>query len=168
MKKHRINEQIRSPEVRLIDQEGVNQGVVKIEEARKMAQEAGLDLVSVSGGVEPPVCKIIDYSKYLFEQKSKLKQAKTKKSELKELTFGPNIGEGDLKQRIERGKGFLQEGHMVKYTVKFRGRARAHPEFGEIKLKIIDSELAGIGKIERGPEMRGSFLSVTYVPVKKG
>lgn len=163
----KLNEKISAREVRLIDQNGENVGLKSRDEAIRMAKEAGLDLLEVSGSAVPPVCKIVDYNKYIYEQKGKVKKSKSKKTELKEFTMSPNISEGDLNVRIRRGKEFLEEGNMVKYTVKFKGREAAYPERGEIKIKIIESELNGIGKVERPMQMVGQLMSVTFMPVSK-
>ncbi|PIR42256.1 translation initiation factor IF-3 [candidate division WWE3 bacterium CG_4_9_14_0_2_um_filter_35_11] len=163
----KLNEKIGSKEVRLIDQNGENVGVKSRDEAIKMAKELGLDLLEVSGSAVPPVCKIIDYNKYLYEQKGKLKKSKSKKTELKEFTMSPNISEGDLNVRIKRAKEFLEDGNMVKFTVKFKGREATYPERGEIKIKIIESELNGMGKVERPLQMVGQLMTVTFMPVSK-
>lgn len=163
----KLNEKISSKEVRLIDQNGENVGVKSRDEAIKMAKDLGLDLLEVSGFAVPPVCKIVDYNKYIYEQKGKLKKTKTKKTELKEFTMSPNISEGDLNVRIRRGKEFLEDGNMVKYTVKFKGREATYPERGEIKIKIIESELNGVGKVERPMQMLGQLMTVTFMPVSK-
>ena len=163
----KLNEKISSKEVRLIDQNGENVGVKSRDEAIKMAKDLGLDLLEVSGFAVPPVCKIVDYNKYIYEQKGKLKKTKTKKTELKEFTMSPNISEGDLNVRIRRGKEFLENGNMVKYTVKFKGREATYPERGEIKIKIIESELNGVGKVERPMQMIGQLMTVTFMPVSK-
>ena len=163
----KLNEKISSKEVRLIDQNGENVGVKSRDEAIKMAKDLGLDLLEVSGFAVPPVCKIVDYNKYIYEQKGKLKKTKTKKTELKEFTMSPNISEGDLNVRIRRGKEFLEDGNMVKYTVKFKGREATYPERGEIKIKIIESELNGVGKVERPMQMIGQLMTVTFMPVSK-
>lgn len=163
----KLNEKIGAKEVRLIDQNGENVGVKSLNEAIKMAKIAGLDLLEVSGFAVPPVCRIVDYNKYIYEQKGKLKKTKSKKTELKEFTMSPNISEGDLNVRIRRGKEFLEDGNMVKYTVKFKGREATYPERGEIKIKIIESELNGVGKVERPMQMLGQLMTVTFMPVSK-
>lgn len=136
-------------------------------EAIKLAKDAGLDLVEVSAGANPSVCRIMDYNKFLYEQKTKSKQTKAKKTELKEFQLGPNTGESDIKVRIERGRKFLSEGNMVKYTVKFRGRAKLFPEIGETKLKIIQSELSDVSRIDKPAKMMGNIMSMTLAPAGK-
>ena len=110
----------------------------------------------------------MDYNKYLYEQKTKSKQSKAKKTELKEFQLGPTTGEGDLKIRIDRGRKFLLEGNVVKYTVKFKGRAKLFPELGETKLKIIQSELADVSRVEKPAQLLGNIMSMTLAPSGKG
>lgn len=166
MQKQKINNRIRVPEVRVINQDGQNIGVMATTQAIKLAEESGLDLVEVSSQAKPPVCKILDHSKYLYEQKAKLKKSKPKKTDLKELQLRPNIGEGDLKMRIERGKEFLAGGNMVKYTVKFKGREKKYPEIGRTKLKIVESELAAVSQVERENAYAGGTISIVLMPKK--
>lgn len=161
-----INNRIRAKEVRLIDQDGNNIGVVSIGDALNKAREAGLDLVEMSSGGGIPVCRIIDYNKYLYDQKVKLKKSKTKKADLKEFKIGPNTSEGDMKVRIERGKEFLNQGNVVKYTVVFKGREAAFPEIGKTKLKIIESELSEVAKTEGDIKHMGKIMSLTLSPKK--
>lgn len=116
----------------------------------------------MSAGGGTPVCRIIDYNKYIYDQKAKLKKNKTKKSDLKEFKLGPNISEGDLKVRINRGKEFLTDGDVVKYTLVLKGREAMFPEVGKLKLKIIESELSDIAKMEGGQKFFGNTISVTF------
>ncbi len=167
IKRNNINHQIRATQVRLIDQEGQNVGVVTLQDALNKALEAGLDLIEMSSGGGIPVCRIADYNKYAYDQKAKLKKTKPKKSDLKEFKFGPNIGEGDLRMRIERGREFIQNGDMVKYTVVFRGREVVYPEIGITKLKIVESELADVGKVENPPRLMDKTMSILLTARKK-
>jgi len=162
----RINKQITSPNVLVIDDTGQNLGVLPLTEAVRIAVEKGMDLVEITPNAKPPVCKIQDYNKYLYEQKSKAKKTKGKKSELKEFVLGPHIGEGDLKLRIDRGREFLEKGNIVKYTVKFRGREVMYPEIGETKLKIVESELSEVARVDTPPRLNGKLMSVTFVAKK--
>ena len=164
---NRLNEKIYAKEVRLIGQSGENLGIKPIQEALNTAREADMDLVEVSKGSTPPVCRIMDFNKYAYELKTRQKKTKSKKSELKEFQLSPTTAEGDLNMRIARGKEFLAQGNMVKYTVKFKGRENKYPQQGEIKLKIIESELSGVAKIDRPAKKIGSTLSVTFVPRKE-
>jgi len=152
--------------VRVIDAEGNNVGITPLSKAINLAKEAGLDLMEVSSGATPPVCRIGDYNKYLYDQKAKLKKNKAKKNELKEFQLSPKIAEGDLKMRVDRGREFLKEGNMVKYTVKFKGRERLHPELGEMKLKIVEAELAEVSSMEAAPKRFGNAISMTLAPKK--
>lgn len=169
IQKQRINKQISSSEVRLIDKDGNNVGIVPTTEALEKAKEDNLDLVEVSANAKPPVCKILDYAKYKYDQKAKFKKSKTKnkKTTLKELYIGPNIGDGDLRLRIDRGKGFLENGNVVKYGVKFKGRQMAYPELGEKKLKIIQSELSEVSNVEQEPKMVGRMMLMVLAPKGK-
>lgn len=162
---HRINERIRADEVRLIDENGDNVGVVSTKEALQMAIDRKLDLVEVSGSANPPVCRIMDYNKFLYEQKSKAKKTKSKKTDLKEFQLGPNTGEGDLQIRIDRGRKFLEAGNVVKYTVKFKGRENLFPEQGLTKLKIVESELSDISRVDQPPKKLGSIMSMVLTPL---
>ncbi len=139
---------------------------MKTLDAIRLANEKRLDLVEVSKGTEESVCRIQDYNKFLYEQNSKAKKTKAKKSELKEFVFGPHIGEGDLKIRIDRGREFIQEGNIVKYTIKFRGREMAYPEIGLTKLKIVESELSDIARPEGSLRTIGKFMNITFVGKK--
>ena len=161
-----INNRIRAKEIRLIDQEGNNIGVVSFNEAITRAQEAGLDLVEMSAGGGVPVCRIMDYNKYMYDQKAKLKKSKTKKTDIKEFKIGPNTSEGDLRVRIDRGKEFLNQGNVVKYTVVFKGREVAFPEIGKTKLKIIESELSEVSKPEGIIRLMGKIMTLTLSPKK--
>ena len=158
-----INEQIRAIKVRLIDSDGQNLGVVDKFEALKKAREKTLDLVEVSKG-EIPVCKIIDYNKFVYDKKSKFKKAKVKKVDVKELVIKTNIGEGDLNTKIKRAKEFLLNGNMVKFSVKFEGRLHAFPELGVNKLKIVESELLEIAKIEKSALERSNSMYMVFMP----
>lgn len=161
-----INNKIRAREVRVIDQDGNNLGVISIQEALNKAREADMDLVEMSSGGGIPVCRIIDYNKYLYDQKAKAKKSKTKKVDLKEFKIGPNTSEGDLRVRIDRGKEFLSQGNVVKYTVVFKGREAAFPEIGKTKLKIIESELSEVGKPDGDVKHMGKIMMLTISPKK--
>ena len=163
---HNINNRIRAKEVRLIDQNGENIGVVSFDEAITRARETDLDLVEMSAGGGIPVCRIIDYNKYLYDQKAKLKKTKTKKVDLKEFKIGPNTSEGDMRVRIDRGKEFLNQGNVVKYTVVFKGREAAFPEIGKTKLKIIESELSEVAKPDGEIRHMGKIMSLVLSPKK--
>jgi len=139
----RINHYIRVPQVRLILSDGSNAGIVATYDALKLAKEEGLDLIEINPKGFPPVCKIADYGKMVYEEKKKEKAAKKNQvvQELKELVFRPNTDTNDLNHKIEQAKGFLSEGNKVKLTVKFRGREVTHSELGKEKLEYFVQQL---------------------------
>jgi translation initiation factor IF-3 len=158
----RLNGEIRVREVRLIDGEGQQRGVVPIAEALDLAQTAGLDLVEVSPKAVPPVCKILDYGKFRFEQEKRLKESKKKQKlvKIKEIRMQPKIEKHDLEFKAKHIQEFLAEGNKVKVTVRFRGRELAHTELGR---KVLDSllELLAVDyAIDKEPQMEGRFLSM--------
>ena len=165
----RINEQIRVREVRLIDDEGEQKGIVPTTEALKMAKERELDLVEVAPTANPPVCKILDYGKYRFEQEKKLRDSKKNQKllKLKEIRMQPKIGSGDLDFKSKHVQEFLAEGNKVKVTVRFRGRELAHTELG---LDVLNEVLKRLGDdyvVEKQPSMEGRFMSMVLNPKAK-
>ena len=162
--KYRLNQQIRSPQVRVIDEKGETLGVLETSEALKIAIERELDLVEVAPTANPPVARILDYKKWLFQREKEEK--KTPKSTLKELQVRPNIGEHDLQVRISRAEKFLKSGHKVKLNIVFRGRENAHPELGLEKIKFVTNLLKEVGKPEKDPVRAGRGYEVTFIPVK--
>lgn len=165
----RINEQIRVREVRLIDDEGEQKGIVPTIEALRMAKEQELDLVEVAPQANPPVCKILDYGKYRFEQEKKLRDSKKnqKQLKLKEIRMQPKIGSGDLGFKSKHIQEFLTEGNKVKVTIRFRGRELAHTELGYDVLKEVLKRLNDEYVIEKQPAMEGRFMSMTLSPKAK-
>ena len=165
----RINEQIRVREVRLIDDKGDQKGIVPTIEALKMAKEQELDLVEVAPQANPPVCKILDYGKYRFEQEKKLRDSKKnqKQLKLKEIRMQPKIGAGDLDFKSKHVQEFLNEGNKVKVTIRFRGRELAHTELGYDVLKEVLKRLDDEYVIEKQPAMEGRFMSMTLSPKTK-
>ena len=160
----RVNEQIRVREVRLIDDEGNQKGIIPTIEALKMARERDLDLVEVSPNANPPVCKILDFGKYRFEQEKKLRDSKKKQKvlKLKEIRMQPKIGPGDLDTKAKHVQEFLNEGDKVKVTIRFRGRELAHTELGFDVLKEVEKRLEeGSYTIEKPAAMEGRFMSMT-------
>lgn len=160
----RINEQIRVREIRLIDDEGVQKGIVPTIEALKMAKERELDLVEVSPNANPPVCKILDFGKYRYEQEKKLRDSKKNQTvlKLKEIRMQPKIGTGDLDTKAKHVQEFLNEGDKVKVTIRFRGRELAHTELGFDVLKEVEKRLvAGTYVVEKAAAMDGRFMSMT-------
>ncbi len=160
----RVNEQIRIREVRLIDDEGEQKGVVPTAEALAMAKELGLDLVEVAPTSNPPVCKILDYGKYRFEMEKKLRDSKKKQKllKLKEIRMQPKIGSGDLDFKSKHVQEFLNDGNKVKVTIRFKGRELAHTELGFDVLKEALKRLdENTYSIEKQPAMEGRFMSMT-------
>jgi translation initiation factor IF-3 len=154
------------PEIRLIDQDGENAGVVSPATAMEMAEEVGLDLVEISPGASPPVCKIMDFGKYKYEQQKKAVEAKKKQKiiEIKEVKFRPNIDTHDYDVKMRSVTKFLGEGDKVKVTLRFRGREMAHPERGRELLDKIAGEIEEVGKIEAMPKMEGRQMIMVVAP----
>lgn len=165
----RINEQIRVREVRLIDENGEQKGIVPTLDALKMARDLSLDLVEVAPQANPPACKILDYGKYRFEMEKKLRESKKKQKlqELKEIRMQPKIDDHDLNFKSRHIKGFLADGDKVKVTIRFRGRELAHTELGLEVLKDVLTKLGDDYVIEKQPAMEGRFMSMTLAPKAK-
>ncbi len=159
----RINEYIRVREVRLIDDEGNQKGIVPTPEALRLAREKDLDLVEVSPNANPPVCKILDYGKYKFEQEKKLRDSKKNQqvTKLKEIRMQPKIGSGDLDTKAKHIQEFLNEGDKVKVTIRFRGRELAHTELGYDVLNEVLKRLTSAYNIEKPAAMDGRNMSMT-------
>ena len=162
-KGQRINDMIRVREVRLIDDEGNQKGIVPTLEALKMAKEKDLDLVEVSPNANPPVCKILDFGKYRFEQEKKLRESKKNQKvlTLKEIRMQPKIGSGDLDTKAKHVQEFLDEGSKVKVTIRFRGRELAHTELGYDVLQEVLKRLTSAYVVEKAPAMDGKTMSMT-------
>ena len=154
------------PEIRLIDQDGENAGVVTPETAIGMAEQVGLDLVEISPGANPPVCKIMDFGRFKYEQQKKAVEAKKKQKiiEIKEVKFRPNIDTNDYDVKMRSVTKFLGEGDKVKVTLCFRGREMAHQELGRDLLKRISSDIEEVGKIESMPKMEGRQMIMVVAP----
>lgn len=170
VKEMRMNEEIRVREVRLIDQDGEQAGIIPTPEALKMARELGLDLVEVSPQARPPVCKILNYGKYKYELEKKAREQKKKASQvrLKEVRMQPKIEEHDMAFKSKHVQEFLDQGNKVKVTVRFRGRELAHTELGKVKLdKIMDNLDGESYKIDSPPRMEGRFMSMLLSPRSK-
>lgn len=168
----RINEEIRTDTVRLIDVDGNQCGVVPIGEALAMAREAGTDLVEIAPNASPPVCKILDYGKHKFEQEKRQKESsrKQKQLRLKEIRMQPKIEKHDLAFKSKHVQEFLDEGNKVKVTVRFRGRELAHTELGKVVLeKLVENLNEGSFSVDRNAQMEGRFMSMLLAPKgKKG
>ena len=157
-----INEQIRDKEVRLIGADGEQLGIVSSKEAQKLADEAGLDLVKIAPTAKPPVCKIIDYGKYRYEQARKEKEAKKKQKivELKEIRLSPNIDTNDLNTKINSAKKFIEKGNKVKVTLRFRGREMAHMNQSKYILDDFAEALADVAVVEKAPKVEGRSIGM--------
>ena len=160
-----INEQIRDREVRLIDQDGQQVGIMSIGDALAMADEAGLDLVKIAPKANPPVCKIVDYGKFRYEQTRREKEAKKKQKtvEIKEIRLSPNIDTNDLNTKASNARKFLSKGNRVKVTVRFRGREMAHTQNGRVILDKFAETLSDISQVEKEPKMEGRNMSMVLV-----
>ena len=154
------------PEIRLIDQDGENAGVVSPAAAMEMAEEVGLDLVEISPGASPPVCKIMDFGRFKYEQQKKAAEAKKKQKiiEIKEVKFRPNIDTHDYDVKMRSVTKFLGEGDKVKVTLRFRGREMAHQERGRELLTKIAGDIEEVGKIESIPKMEGRQMIMVVAP----
>lgn len=165
---HRINERIRVPEVRLVG-DNVEQGVYPTREAMRIADEKGLDLVEISPNADPPVCRVIDYQKFLYQQKKKQKEQKAKavKIEVKEIRFGPQTDDHDYNFKLKHAMKFLSDGDKVKAFVFFRGRSILFKDQGEVLLLRFANDLEDYAKVEQLPVMEGKRMSIMLAP-KKG
>ena len=156
----RINRAIRVPEVRLIDEDGAQLGVVPTAQAMEMARQRDLDLVEVAANAVPPVCKLLDYGRFKYEQTKKEREAKKHQhtSELKELRMRPGTDDHDLDVRARAARRFLEDGHKVRLLVRFRGREAAHPQIARGQIERIAKQLGDIAVIEQGPMMEGRAM----------
>lgn len=163
-----INERIRAREVRLVG-DNVETGVYSIQEALKMAEEQGLDLVEISPTAQPPVCKILDYQKFLYQQKKRQKEQKAKATKVvvKEIRFGPQTDDHDYNFKLKHAIGFLQEGAKVKAYVFFKGRSILFKEQGEVLLLRFASDLEEYGKVDQMPLLEGKRMIIMLSPKKK-
>lgn len=162
----RINDRIRSPEIRLIGADGENVGVVTPARALQMAEEAGLDLVEISPTAEPPVCKIMDFGKFKYETQKREAEARKKQKiiEIKEIKFRPGTDTHDYDVKMRSVFKFLEEGDKVKVTLRFRGREMAHQDLGLELLKRVEADVAEVGKIESFPRLEGRQMVMMIGP----
>ncbi|QIK37628.1 translation initiation factor IF-3 [Caldichromatium japonicum] len=168
-KKNRVNREITAPEVRLIGAEGNQIGVVSTREALAMAEEEGLDLVEIAPNSDPPVCRLMDFGRFLFDQKKKKSEAKKrqKQVQVKEIKFRPGTDEGDYQVKLRNLTRFLNDGDKAKVTMRFRGREHAHRDLGLELLKRIEMDLAEISVVEQQPLMEGRQMVMVLSPKKK-
>lgn len=166
---HRINDFIRVSEVRLVG-DNVEMGVYSTDKAKDLARELELDLVEISPNAEPPVCKIMDYRKFLFEKKKKEKEikSKTQKTVIKEIRFGPNTDDHDFEFKAKHGEKFLKEGSKVRAFVFFRGRSIVFKDRGELLLLKLAQRLEEFGAVEQLPKLEGKKMAIVIAPKKKG
>ncbi|MCH4828467.1 MULTISPECIES: translation initiation factor IF-3 [Flavobacterium] len=166
---HRINQYIRVPEIRLVG-DNVEPGVVKTSEALRLADELELDLVEISPNAEPPVCKIMDYKKFLYEQKRREKELKAKSTQIviKEIRFGPQTDEHDYEFKKKNAEKFLKDGAKLKAFVFFKGRSIIYKEQGQILLLRLAQDLEEVGKVEAMPVLEGKRMIMFITPKKKG
>jgi translation initiation factor IF-3 len=162
----RINDEIRVPQVRLIDDAGEMIGVMSAREALIRAYDVGLDLVEISPNAVPPVCKILDYGKYKYEQQKKANEARKKQKvvEIKEIKVRPNIDDHDYEVKMKQMKNFIGEGDQVKVTLRFRGREMAHQELGVKVLERIRSDLIELVKVEQMPKLENRQMVMVISP----
>lgn len=165
----RVNDEITAPKVRLVGDNIPQPGIYPLREAQRLAESLELDLVEISAKVDPPVCKIIDYQKYVYQQKKKAKEMKSNASKvvIKEIRFGPNTDEHDFQFKLKHAINFLQEGSKVKAYVFFRGRSILFSEQGEKLLLRFALELEEYGKAEQMPKLEGKRMIMMIAPIKK-
>ncbi len=162
----RVNRDIESRTIRLVGEDGSMVGVVSLEEGLEMAEEAGLDLVEVSPNADPPVCKILDFGKFKYEQQKKKAEARKKQKviEVKEVKLRPNIDDNDYVVKMRNMRRFLEEGDKVKITMRFRGREMAHQDIGMRVLDRVRGELDDLAKVEQFPKMEGRQMIMVVAP----
>jgi translation initiation factor IF-3 len=165
----RVNGRIRAPEIRLIGPDGQNVGVVKPERALELAEQVGLDLVEISPNATPPVCKIMDFGKFKYEQQKREAEAKKKQKtiEVKEVKFRPNTDSHDYDVKMRNVTRFLEAGDKVKVTLRFRGREMAHQNLGRDLLERVAEDVKTLGKVENMPKMEGRQMVMMIGPIAK-
>ena len=164
----RLNQSIKTSEVRLIGVEGENLGVVKIDDALEIAKEADLDLVEVTPNAKPPVCKVMNYGKFRFEQNKKAQQAKKKQKQqqVKEIKLRPSTEENDYQTKLTNIRRFISDGDKAKITIRFRGRELAHKELGMKQVERIEKDLEDIAEVEQSPKFEGRQIVMVIAPRK--
>ena len=166
---HQLNEEIRDKELRVIGNDGAQLGIMSADEANALAEEQGMDLVKISPNAVPPVCKIMDYSKYCFDQKKREKEAKKNQKvvEIKEIRMSPSIDTNDFNTKVKAAQKFLNDGNRVKVSVRFRGREMAHTNLGEKLLVNFADSCAEIASMEKNPKLEGRFMAMFLTPKKQ-
>nr|WP_199406889.1 translation initiation factor IF-3 [Chromobacterium sp. ATCC 53434] len=165
----RINGEITAREIRLVGKEGEQIGIVSLREAMALAEEGDVDLVEISPTAQPPVCKLMDYGKYKYEQSKKRHEAKQKQKQvqIKEIKFRPGTDDGDYNVKLRNLVRFLTEGDKAKVTLRFRGREMAHQDIGLALLKRVEADLAEVGTVEQFPRLEGRQMVMMIAPKKK-
>jgi translation initiation factor IF-3 len=168
-KSTRVNRAIRARQVRLVDADGSQLGVVDLPQALRIADDRGLDLVEVAPDARPPVCRVMDFGKFLYQQKKKQQEAKKKHKvfQVKEVKFRPKIGQHDYETKLRRAVQFLQGGDKVKATVQFRGRERARMDLGDKLLRRFAEDIRDYGVVESRPERAGNRMHQVFAPPRK-
>ena len=163
---HQLNEEIQDKEIRLIGADGAQLGIVSADEANAMAEEQGLDLVKISPNATPPVCKIMDYSKFCYDQKKREKDAKKNQKvvEIKEIRMSPSIDTNDFNTKAKSAMKFLKDGNRVKVSVRFRGREMAHTNLGEKLLIEFAEACSELATMEKNPKLEGRFMAIFLAP----
>jgi len=163
---YQINEEITDKEVRMIDEDGAQLGIMPSSEAMKIAIEKDLDLVKIAPTSNPPVCKVMDYGKYRYEQAKRLKEVRRHQHvvEIKEIRMSPSIGLNDFNTKLRNGLKFLKEGDRLKVTVRFRGREMAHTDIGERLLVKFAAECSEFGNVDKNPKLDGRHMSMFLTP----
>ncbi len=167
--RNRLNQEITAREVRLIGKDGDQVGVVPLLEAQAYADEAEMDLVEIQPNADPPVCRVMDYGKFVFQQKKQKQQAKKKQKQVhvKEVKFRPGTGEGDYQVKLRNLIRFLKDGDKTKVTMRFRGREHAHRDLGLDLLKRVEADLSEYGSVEQAPQMEGRQMVMVLGPKKQ-
>ncbi len=168
-KQARLNDEITAPEVRLIDQDGEQKGIVSLAAAMQAAQDTELDLVEIVPNAAPPVCRLMDYGKYKFQQKKKLHEQRKKQRQIhiKEMKFRPGTEQGDYQVKLKKLIQFIEAGDRAKVTVRFRGREMAHMELGRELLKRIEEDMQEVATVDQYPQSEGRQMTMLLVPKKK-
>lgn len=168
-KQQRVNEQITSPRIRLIGSDGQQIGVVELADAQQRAADEGMDLVEISPNADPPVCRVMDYGKFLYNASKKKQEARKKQKQIvvKEIKFRPGTDVGDYDIKLKRLAKFLQEGNKAKVTLRFRGREMAHQDLGMKMLKRVEKDLEEYATVEQYPKMEGRQMVMVLNPIRK-
>ena len=163
---HQLNEEIRDKELRIIGADGAQLGIMSAAQANQLAEEQGMDLVKISPNATPPVCKIMDYSKFCYDQKKREKDAKKNQKvvEIKEIRMSPSIDTNDLNTKIKAAQKFLADGNRVKVSIRFRGREMAHTNIGEKILVDFAAACSEVASMEKNPKLEGRFMAMFLAP----